>query len=179
MTPIAENAEKTMKDNTGHNGGDENDSEESVTEGREVERVLGALAMAAIFLISIVNVIVRYATDASFAFTEEYSVFLLVFLTFVGTGLAFARNAHIRIGFFAERFGPAFKRVCTIASRIASLIMFALIAWYGALLAWDEYQFEEVSAGLGYPAWIYTAWMPLLSIAIILRILQMRRGGRS
>ncbi len=167
-----------MTDPGGREHGSKDDGQETAAGGREIERVLGAVAMAAIFLISIVNVIVRYATDASFAFTEEYSVFLLVFLTFIGTGLAFARDAHIRIGFFAERFGPAFARVCTVASRIAALAMFALIAWYGTLLAWDEYQFEEVSAGLGYPAWIYTAWMPVLSLAIILRILSGRKGRR-
>jgi len=144
----------------------------------EIERVLGAMAMALIFLISIINVIVRYATNASFAFTEEYSVFLLVFLTFVGTGLAFARNTHIRIGFFAERLGPAGRNACAIASRIAALVMFALITWYGGLLAWDEYQFDEVSAGLGYPAWIYTIWLPILSIAIILRIIRHHQGDR-
>jgi TRAP-type transport system small permease protein len=29
----------------------------------------------------------------------------------------------------------------------------------------------ETSPGLGYPAWIYTVWLPLLSVAIILRVL--------
>ncbi len=168
-----------MTDPGGREHGSKDDGQETAAGGQEIERVLGAAAMMAIFLISIANVIVRYATDASFAFTEEYSVFLLVFLTFIGTGLAFARNAHIRIGFFAERFGPAFAQGCAVASRIASLLMFALITWYGALLAWDEYQFEEVSAGLGYPAWIYTAWMPVLSIAIILRILLKGKGRQS
>ena len=133
--------------------------------------------MALIFLISIANVIVRYASNASFAFTEEYSVFLIVFLTFVGTGLAFARDAHIRITFFIDRLSPFWRRFCELAGRLAALLMFALIAWYGALLAWDEYQFDEVSAGLGYPAWIYTAWMPVLSIAIMARIIVPARPG--
>ena len=47
-------------------------------------RPLGAAAMALICLISIGNVLARYFTNISFAFTEEFSVVLLAFMTFVG-----------------------------------------------------------------------------------------------
>jgi hypothetical protein len=33
-------------------------------------------------------------------------------------------------------------------------------------MAWDEYRFEVTSPGLGLPTWIYTIWLPLLSLAI-------------
>ncbi|MFD1380618.1 TRAP transporter small permease [Fodinicurvata halophila] len=68
-----------------------------------LERTLGALAMGLICLISFANVIVRYVTDFSFAFTEEYSTFLLVFMTFVGATLASASNNHIRITVLVNR----------------------------------------------------------------------------
>jgi TRAP-type C4-dicarboxylate transport system permease small subunit len=29
----------------------------------------------------------------------------------------------------------------------------------------------ETSPGLGYPTWIYTIWLPILGVAILLRIL--------
>ena len=53
-----------------------------------LERVLATLALVIISLISLANVVVRYFTDASFAFTEEISVFLLVILTFAGASVA-------------------------------------------------------------------------------------------
>ena len=64
-----------------------------------LERVLATLALVVISLISLGNVVVRYFTDASFAFTEEISVFLLVILTFAGASVAIRGNRHIRIGF--------------------------------------------------------------------------------
>lgn len=51
-----------------------------------------------ISLSSLANVVVRYFTDASFAFTEKISVFLLVILTFAGATVAMRSNRHIRIG---------------------------------------------------------------------------------
>ena len=42
------------------------------------ERVLLAMAMASMALITAVNVLARYLTNVSFAITEEYSVVLMV-----------------------------------------------------------------------------------------------------
>lgn len=146
-----------------------------------VERLIAALAMAAICFISFANVLVRYISNYSFAFTEEYSTFLLVLLTFVGASVAVARNSHLRAGFLAE-LGSRWRVFCRAVARLASLVMFGLIVWYGGWLTWDQYRFEELSAGLGYPTWIYTIWMPLLSLLIMGRILfawwQEWRAGR-
>ncbi len=145
-----------------------------------IERSLAAAAMAAICLISFANVVVRYATDVSFAFTEEFSVFLLVFLTFTGASLAFATGENIRISFLVDRLPPRPRKAVESLAILASITMFLLVLYYGAELTWDEYDFEETSPGLGYPNWIYTIWLPLLSAAIILRLIgrliALRRG---
>ena len=65
-----------------------------------LEEAAAAVAMALICLITFANVVVRYLTDASFAFTEEFSVFLLVVLTLVGAAGAFVRNRNIRVDYF-------------------------------------------------------------------------------
>lgn len=137
----------------------------------EIERALAALAMAVICVISFANVVVRYATNVSFAFTEEYSVFLLAFMTLVGASAAFARGAHIRIGMLVDATRGFWRRFWIGFGALASLLMFALVLYYGAFLAWDEFRFEETSPGMGHPTWIYTVWLPVLALAIMLRIL--------
>ncbi len=137
-----------------------------------IDEVLGAAAMAVICLISFANVVVRYATDISFAFTEEFSVFLLVFMTLIGSALAFATGEHIRIGFFVERMGPRARAAAAGLSVAATVIVFAMVLWYGAQFAYDQWEFEETSAGLGYPSWIYSIWLPILAAVIILRVVQ-------
>ncbi|WP_436644170.1 TRAP transporter small permease [Microbaculum sp. FT89] len=136
-----------------------------------LERAAGAVAMGLICLISFANVVVRYATDVSFAFTEEFSVFLLVFMTFVGASLAFATNENIRITFLADKLSPRGRLACEVVAALASFLMFALVVWYSGELSWDEFRFGETSPGLGYPTWIYTVWLPILGIVILLRIL--------
>ena len=136
------------------------------------ERWLAALALLAICLISLGNVVVRYTTDASFAFTEEFSVFLLVVLTFAGAALASRRHAHIRIELLEGKLPPRLRLVLYGLQWAASVVLLALIVWYGGLLTYEEYSWESLSPGLGYPTWIYLIWLPVLCLAIIWRLTQ-------
>lgn len=136
------------------------------------ERWLAALALLAICVISLGNVVVRYATDASFAFTEEFSVFLLVVLTFSGAALASRRHTHIRIELIENKLPPRLRVVLYLLQWAASVLLLALVVWYGGLLTWEEYSWESLSPGLGYPTWIYIIWLPLLCLAIIWRLTQ-------
>lgn len=136
------------------------------------EAWLAALALSIICLISLGNVVVRYTTNASFAFTEEFSVFLLVVLTFAGAAVAARRHEHIRIIMLEEKLPHPYKRLLYLLQWLLSVMLLALIVWYGGLLTYEEYQWESLSPGLGYPTWIYIVWLPLLSFAIIIRLTQ-------
>jgi len=167
------------------NSGEPAAAPQSEHRGMRVEEAIGAIAMGMICLISFANVVVRYATNYSFAFTEEISVFLLVVLTFVGAALAVARDDHIRILVVIQRLGSLGHRLCSGLTLATSTLMFVALAWFGATLTWDEFIFEETSPGLGLPTWIYTIWLPLLSLAVLARLLgpplktlwRRRRGG--
>ncbi|MEZ2720316.1 TRAP transporter small permease [Paenalcaligenes hominis] len=137
-----------------------------------IESLLGIFALAAISLISLANVVVRYTTEASFAFTEEFSVFLMVILTFAGGAVAARSNEHIRISFLEHKLNRTGRRVLYTLQWLGSLIVLGLVVWYGGQLAYEEYQWDSLSAGLGYPTWIYLVWLPLLSLAVMLRITQ-------
>lgn len=136
----------------------------------KIEEFFAAVAMALICLITFANVLVRYFTDESFAFTEEFSVFLMVVLTFVGASAAFAKNSHIRMSFLVEKLQPRIAARIEIAVMAAAAMLFAIIVWYGIRLLADDWRFDTTSPGIGIPQWIYTLWLPLLSAAIVLRI---------
>lgn len=147
-----------------------------------IEGVIGATIMGALALITFGNVVVRYLTNVSFAFTEEYSVALMVVMAFVGSAAAFASDRHIRMTFFTERLPLRLARGIEQFVLLVSLGIFAAVAWLGAYYTWDEYRFEVLSPGLGVPSWYYTVWMPVLSVVICLRILgrmwRVFRAGR-
>jgi TRAP-type C4-dicarboxylate transport system permease small subunit len=135
------------------------------------ERALMALAMALLCLITMANVVVRYLTDISFAFTEEVSIVLMVVMTLVGAAHAFVDNRHIAIGFFVNLLGPGGRRLARGFALFAALTMFLLLAVLGTSMTWDDFRFEVTSPALGIPQWIYTIWLPLLSMLIVVRVL--------
>lgn len=145
-----------------------------------LEEILIAAAMAAMALITFGNVAVRYLTNVSFAFTEEYSVVLMVVVTMIGSSLAIATGRHIRIGVLVDGMTPARWRVFEIAALVLVIVCFGILLVHGGRLAWDEYRFEVLSPGLGNPQWLYTGMLPLLSIAVIARaagrIVRLARG---
>jgi len=147
----------------------------------QIEDWLTVIVMGLLALITFANVIVRYFTDQSFAWTEEISIFLMIVLTLVAGSASVARNRQIRIEYFADS-GPESRQ--RALARFGSLMVFALFALIAVLsirMVWDDIRFDETSPGIGVPRWWYTVWLPILSVAIALRALGLfiRRGRAS
>lgn len=140
------------------------------------ERWLASLALVIIALVSLGNVMTRYITGGSLAFTEEFSVFLLVVLTFGGAAVALRRDGHIRIGMLERALPSGPRRLLVIFQGLCGVAVLGLITWFGAKLAWQEYQWETLSPGLGLPQWWYIVWLPMLAAAMLIRQLQQVRG---
>lgn len=128
--------------------------------------VMGLLA-----LITFANVLVRYFTSQSFAWTEEISIFLMIVLALVAGSAAVARNRHIRIEYFADNGPEKRQRALACFGAVMVFLMFALIAVLSARVVYDDIRFGETSPGIGVPQWWYTVWLPLLSVAIAGRAL--------
>ena len=125
--------------------------------------------MAALCVITMVNVVVRYLSDESFAWTEEFSVFLLVLTTMAGTAAVALRDNHIRIEFFLSRGSKAHRRRLALFGALVSALFFVVLAVLTGRMAWDDFKYAEISMGLGVPRWWYTAWVPALSLVISFR----------
>lgn len=128
--------------------------------------------MALLALITFLNVVARYLTNESFAWTEELSVSLMVVLAMIAAGAAVVRDRHVRIEFLYESGSPARRRRLAMLSAAATVACFLCLSGLGARLAWDDWQFEVTSPGIGVPQWWYTVWLPVLSLTIALRAMQ-------
>ncbi len=146
-----------------------------------IEDWLTVIIMGALALITFANVLVRYFTDQSFAWTEEFSVFLMIVLSLVAGSAAVARDRHIRIEYFAESGSMARRRRLAQFGAVCVALLFGLIAALSVRMVWDDYRYEETSPGIGVPSWWYSIWLPIISLAIALRALGLlvRRGRKS
>ncbi|MES2186119.1 MAG: TRAP transporter small permease [Pseudomonadota bacterium] len=145
-----------------------------------IEDWLTVIVMGALALITFANVLVRYFTDTSFAWTEEFSVFLMIVLALVGGSAAVARDRHIRIEYFAEAGSMARRRRLAQFGALMVALLFLLVAGLSVRVVWDDYRFGETSPGIGIPQWWYSVWLPVISFGIALRALGLfiRRSRR-
>jgi TRAP-type transport system small permease protein len=139
----------------------------------KLEEALSVAAMALLVVITLLNVLTRYFTNESFAWTEELSVFLMVVMVLAGASAIALRDRHIRIEIlFNRRMADGRevpKRSLKLLSCLATGVVFALMALLFTRWTWDQYKFSETSMGLGVPLWWYGAVLPVLCLGIAAR----------
>ncbi len=136
-----------------------------------LEEKVAVLCMAALVVITLLNVVTRYLTDQSFAWTEEISIVLMVVMTLAGTAAAAARDAHVRIEVLYDRGSARRRRALRLFSAAVTTLVFVLLTVLFTRLVADEVRWSETSMGLGVPRWWFTAAAPLLTAAVALRSL--------
>lgn len=149
--------------------------------GLWLEDWLTVVIMGLLALITFANVIVRYFTDGSFAWTEEISVFLMILLAMVAGSAAVARDLHIRIEYFCQRGSAQRRKSLARFGSLMIALLFAVICVLSVRVVWDDYRYEETSPGIGVPQWWYSIWLPIFSALITLRALglYLRQGQAS
>lgn len=137
----------------------------------KLEDLLGVICMMLLVVITFGNVVVRYLTDYSFAWTEEISIAVMVIMTLAAASAAIARDRHIRIDFFLDRGTTARRRRLVMFGALSVCAFFTLLTILSGRVVWDDLQYGETSPGIGVPIWWYSMWTPILSLAIAGRAL--------
>lgn len=137
------------------------------------EERIAVAALAVLLLLTLANVVSRYLTDDSIAWTEEFSVFLMVVLTLAGASAVGRSDRHIRIEFFLTRRskggGEAPRRSLKLFGAAATCVCFLLLAALFTVWVWDQVRYAETSMGLALPLWWYDVWIPPLCLGIAAR----------
>lgn len=136
------------------------------------EETCGGLVLAVMAAIAFVNVVVRYGTDLSFAWSEEMTVNLFVWAVMLGTAAVFRERGHLALNIVYNLLPRAWRRLCLWLSLLLSVGFFAVLTYFGILEIIDEIELEVTTESMGIAVWWYTAATPLLGALIIVRIAQ-------
>ena len=85
------------------------------------------VAMVVLCVLVFVNVVLRYGFNSSLLLTEEVARYVFVWLTFLGSILAFARNGHIRVDSGLNLLGPKTRTVVELLADAVILVCCYLI----------------------------------------------------
>ncbi len=132
---------------------------------------LAAICLAAMAIISFINILGRYLFHYSLAFTEELTINLFVWMTIIGSGIAFERVAHMGMDSLYKLFP---RRVQHGVAMVSAAIAGALFVMIDIFLIQTIYQemtlFKATSPALGIPVWVYYAGAVVCSPAVFIGI---------
>jgi TRAP-type C4-dicarboxylate transport system permease small subunit len=132
---------------------------------------IAAILLFTMATIAFVNVLSRYLFHFSFAATEEITINLFVWMTVVGSGIAFERGGQLGMVTLFNRFPGRFKKGVIIFSAAMSGGLFVLVDLFTIQAIYDEITlFQATSAALGIPVWIYYVGVPVFSVFVFMGI---------
>lgn len=117
--------------------------------------------------IAFVNVLSRYLFHFSFAATEEVTINLFVWMTVIGSGIAFERGGQLGMITLYRVLPKRWKKFVVIFSSALSAVLFVLVDFYMIQAIHEELTlFHATSAALGIPVWIYYVGVPIFSVFV-------------
>jgi TRAP-type C4-dicarboxylate transport system permease small subunit len=132
-----------------------------------VEHWIVAVFLFTMASIAFVNILSRYLFHFSFASTEEITINLFVWVTVIGSGLAFERGGQLGMITLYNLFPQRFKRFVIVFSAALSAALFLLVDIYMVQAIYEELTlFNATSAALGIPVWIYYIGVPIFSVFV-------------
>ena len=112
--------------------------------------------------------------------TEELAIFLLVWLVFSGSAIAYRDNAHLGINLLMEKLHPTPRRILRLTALLIVLLFTIGVMIYGGFqLTRERLHFGQMMSTLGIQkAWLYLSipfsglFITLFNIELILKTWQ-------
>lgn len=132
-----------------------------------IDHWIVAILLFTMASIAFINVLSRYLFHFSFAATEEITINLFVWLTVVGSGIAFERGGQLGMVTLYKIFPKKYKKLVILFSSGLSAFLFLIVDIYIIQAIYDELTiFQATSAALEIPVWIYYIGVPILSVFV-------------
>ncbi len=133
--------------------------------------------LAAMALIAFVNVLGRYLFHYSLAFTEEITINLFVWMTVVGSGIAFERGGHLGMVSLNRLLPAAARRAAAVFSATLTAALYLAVDYLLVrTIAAEITLFHARSPSLGIPVWVYYAGVVACTPAVFMGVWRRMRA---
>ncbi len=132
--------------------------DEAIARFEAVMLAIGVLVMA---VISVANVIGRFAFGESLFFAEELNQFIIVLITFVGIGYAARKGRHIRMSAIYDSLPDVWRKVLMVLIALVTAAAMFVLAYYAYLYVAKVAATGRIAPSLRVPVYITFLWVPV------------------
>ncbi len=129
-----------------------------------VKRIGGA-ALVGMMLVTCVDVIFRAFGRPIFGAVEIVS-FMATMVLACAMPLTEREKGHVGVDLLLRRLRPRTQLYCTLATSLASMVLFGLVAWQMFLYAASMKQSGEVSMSLEFPSY-YLVYLVAVAFSVL------------
>jgi TRAP-type C4-dicarboxylate transport system permease small subunit len=128
---------------------------------------LAAFFMVGLLLMVLASVVGRLL-NFQLRGSDAYAGYCMAAASFLALAHTLKRGEHIRVTLVLERFGGRFARGLDLWCHVAGTFFCAVLAFYSVRLAWQSWQFNDVSQGNdATPLWIPQIGMALGAVVLL------------
>lgn len=136
-------------------------------------RWLLIVLLAAMAVVVFAAVLMRYFTTESLVWGEEVARHLMIWLTFLGSGLTLRHGGHIAIDNLQNALSPRWARALRLTIVLALLAFFATMVWVG--VSYVERTRFQLTPALQLPFGYVYAAMPIGFLFMLIHLLLVAR----
>jgi len=147
-----------------------------------LEEILIATLIGAATLLIFVAVVQRYAVGVSWLYpifyplnltwAQELCIYMFVWMAKFGAAYGVRTGIHVGVDVIVNMLRPGPRRATVLFSLFCGALFTFIIAWMGAKFVYGLYDTEQVSPDLELPRWIVFLCVPLGSMLMCFRFLQ-------
>ena len=97
---------------------------------------LASLTLAAAVVLMSFQIFLRFVFNTPLTWTEEVDRYLFVWSVYLGSALAVAKKAHIRVTILIDLGGPKLEKISQILDKTCCILAFSFVAYFGSKLAY-------------------------------------------
>lgn len=131
-------------------------------------QILIGLIMLASLLLVFANVVFRALFNSSIFWGESLTIYLIIGMVFIGTGVVFWDSEHLVMEFLYEKVSEAWKARLDDLSAIFTFLTSVLLMVLGLKVTRDLYSLGQLSPDGSIPLWIVMFSIPFGAFVTVL-----------
>jgi C4-dicarboxylate transporter DctQ subunit len=137
-----------------------------------LEEAFMSVVLAAMTLLTFVQVVLRYGFGASLVWSLEATTYAFAWLALVGMSYGVRTRAHIVVDLLSSRLSPRAARAVAAVGLVCGLAYCGVMIYGSAMLVDGLMTLGNDARDIALPRWALTAIMPVAFVLLALRLVQ-------
>lgn len=133
--------------------------------------VIGGVLIAVMTAIVTIAVITRYLLRQPLGWSEEVSIYLMIWAIFLGTAYTLKHDAHIGVDLLMNRLSPRIKPIFHCFHYLAGLLFLSILLFKGIAMIDLSIMLDSRSIATDFPLYLVQLAVPVGAVLLILQII--------